>query len=339
MTVACRYISLLLIAALWCPEGWGQHVEILHRLGGVSLRGLSVVSDQVLWVSGNRGTVGRSVDGGATWRWIKVPGFEQRDFRDVDAFDANVALIMAVGEPAVLLKTTDGGHSWKKVYENRQAGMFLNAVTFRDQGHGMVVGDPIDGHFFLAASSDGGTNWRELPRPQLPAADTGEYCFAASGTNLFLLRKGEMYFVSGGSRSRLFGKDGPVTLPLLQGGASQGANSIAVWAPRGRPLQFTIVGGDFQDPLLRRQNCVLSRDGGKTWIRPSNPPYGYRSCVIYITATKLITCGLNGVDISLDEGINWNSISAVSFNVCARSQKSETVFLAGNDGLVGRLVW
>lgn len=339
MTALFRFIFFLLATVACGLDGWAQNIEILHRLGGISFRGVSAVSDQVVWVSGSRGTVGRTEDGGATWKWIRVPGFEERDFRDVEAFDARTALIMAVGEPAVLLKTADGGRNWKKVYENGQPGMFLNAMVFRDRENGMVLGDPIGGRFFLAASSDGGASWRELPEPRLPVADSGEYCFAASGTNLFLQGSGEFHFVSGGSRSRLITNESTVALPILQGGASQGANSIAVWASRGRPLQFAIVGGDFEEPLLRRQNCVVSRDGGKTWIRPSNPPYGYRSCVIYITAGKLITCGLNGVDISLDEGINWNSISALSFNTCARSPKSETVFLAGHDGLIGKLVW
>lgn len=340
-----RYILLFAALLLYGVGLRAQHIEVLHRQGGVSFRGLSVVSDQVIWVSGDRGTVGRSVDGGANWKWMKVAGFEERDFRDVEAFDEKTALIMAVGEPGLILKTVDGGQRWEKVYENAQPGVFLNAMAFRDPQRGMVLGDPVGGRFFLAATSDGGSSWRQLPASRLPAADTGEYCFAASGTNLVLTGKDEICFVSGGSRARLFRGEGAVrdsglALPLLlQGGGSQGANSITVWASRGRPLQLTIVGGDYREPLLRRQNCVVSRDGGKTWIRPSNPPYGYRSCVLYITASKLITCGLNGVDISLDEGINWNSISALSFNTCARAPKSETVFLAGHEGLIGRLVW
>ena len=46
---------------------------------------------------------------GRHWEWLPVKGFEKRDFRDIEAFDKNTAVIMAISEPAQILKTTDGG--------------------------------------------------------------------------------------------------------------------------------------------------------------------------------------------------------------------------------------
>src|SRR6476660_4572127 len=105
-------------------------LTVLTQGNKISLRGLSVVNDQVVWVSGSNGTVGRSTNGGKDWKWLRVKGFEQSDFRDIEAFDAATALIMAVskpGEPAYILRTTDAGDSWKVVYENKTPGMFLDA--------------------------------------------------------------------------------------------------------------------------------------------------------------------------------------------------------------------
>jgi photosystem II stability/assembly factor-like uncharacterized protein len=48
----------------------------------------------------------------------------------VEAFDANTALIMAVDSPAVILKTKDGGKSWKEVFRDNRKGMFLDAMDF-----------------------------------------------------------------------------------------------------------------------------------------------------------------------------------------------------------------
>src|SRR6202012_5295854 len=76
-----------------------------------SLRGLSVANDSVVWVSGSKGTVGKSLDGGKTWTWQPVPGFENRDFRDIEFLDAKTAVIMAIDPPADILRTTDGGNS------------------------------------------------------------------------------------------------------------------------------------------------------------------------------------------------------------------------------------
>ena len=59
-------------------------------------------------------------------------------------------------------------------------------------------------------------------------ADSGEACFASSGTNVRKLDKGAACFISGGLRSRLFIRDKTIDLPLIQGKETTGANSIAV---------------------------------------------------------------------------------------------------------------
>src|SRR5436190_21406669 len=118
-----------------------QHIDILTSGNKISIRGLSVVNDRLIWVSGTNGQVGKSIDGGKTWKWLVVKGFEKRDFRDIEAFDAATAIIMAVDAPANILKTIDGGETWKVVYENPAKGMFLDAMEFWDEYSGIVVGD------------------------------------------------------------------------------------------------------------------------------------------------------------------------------------------------------
>src|SRR5262249_37610466 len=49
-------------------------------------RGLCVVSTNVAWVGGTKGTFGRTTDGGTTWTVGTVPGADKLDFRDVEAF-------------------------------------------------------------------------------------------------------------------------------------------------------------------------------------------------------------------------------------------------------------
>jgi len=65
-----------------------QKIELLASGTKTSLRGLSAVTDKIIWASGSKGTVARSIDSGKTWKWIVVKGFETRDFRDIEAFDA-----------------------------------------------------------------------------------------------------------------------------------------------------------------------------------------------------------------------------------------------------------
>ncbi|MEP6728747.1 MAG: oxidoreductase [Bacteroidota bacterium] len=317
-----------------------QTIELLSTGNKTSMRGLSVVSDKTIWASGSNGTVARSVDSGKTWKWITVPGFEKRDFRDIEAFDAVTAIVMAIDTPAVILKTIDGGQHWKTVYENKTPGMFLDAMEFWNQQSGIVIGDPINGKFFIARTFDEGNSWHETSFDKLPAADSGEACFASSGTNIRGLNLAEACFISGGLRSRFFWKGNPIDLPLLQGKVSYGANSIAVRDNKKRKNSnyFVVVGGDFSHDTSTEKNCAITRDGGKTWIAPATPPHGYRSCVEFITKIKMITCGTSGVDVSADAGINWQLVSKESFHVCRKAKDGTAVFLAGN-GKIGRLLW
>ena len=317
----------------------GPQIVILSSGGHSSLRGLSVVTDKIVWVSGSDGAVGRSLDGGLTWQWITVPGYEKRDFRDIEAFDAKTAIVMAIAEPGDILKTSDGGKTWKKVYTNDTPGMFLDAMEFWNHDSGIVIGDPIKGKFFVARSFDGGDSWHEIQAMNLPRADSGEACFASSGTNIRSLNKGEACFVSGGLRSRLFIRDQRIDLPLVQGKESTGANSVAVQDNKklhgGR--QLVVVGGDFTHDTAREKNCAITLDGGKTWISPAEPPHGYRSCVEYIGKGQPLCCGTSGVDLSTDGGMDWRLISTQGFHVCRKAKHGKAVFLAGG-GRIARLV-
>ena len=311
-----------------------QTVQLLNSGTKASIRGLSVVSDKVVWISGSEGTVGRSTDGGVTWKIIKVKGFEKADFRDIEAFDNKTAVIMAIAEPAYILRTTDGGDTWQTVYENKTNGMFLDAMEFWNEQSGIVIGDPVDNKVFIARTFDGGKKWQELPPQNYPVADSGEAFFASSGTNVRKLSKQEALFISGGTRSRLFIRDTKTYLPIVQGKATTGANSIAV----KNNHTFIIVGGDFNAKEDTTKNCCITTDGGKTFTTPTTPPHGYRSCVEYIDKTTWISCGLTGVDISNDEGSNWNWMSKESFHVCRKAKKGKAVFFAGGGGRVGKLV-
>lgn len=316
-------------------------VKVLTSGTKTSLRGLSVVNDQVIWVSGSNGTVGRSSNGGKDWKWMVVKGFDSVDFRDIEGFDAATAVIMGTGSPAHILKTNDGGESWKVVYENKGRAMFLDAMEFWNERAGIVIGDPINGRFFVARSFDGGNSWMEIPEDKRPIADSGEACFAASGTNVRALDNDEAIFISGGLSSNVFIRDQKIKLPLLQGKETTGANSIAVWDryhKRGGS-RLVVVGGDFNQRNSDSLNCAYSTDRGKTWKLSKTPPHGYRSCVEYLDKKILLACGLTGVDYTSDNAHTWKQISNEGFHVCRIAKLGTAVFLAGGNGKIGKLVF
>lgn len=311
----------------------GQTITVVDSSTTSSFRGLSVVSNKVIWVSGSKGTVGLSKDGGKTWDFKTVEGYENVDFRDIEAFDAKNAIIMGIASPAYILKTTDGGESWKVVYENDNPAIFLDAMEFWNDMSGIVIGDPIDGRFFIGRTFDGGNTWQTIPFENQPEGDAGEACFAASGTNIRKFWRDEAVFVSGGSSSYFFKRDKKIRLPLKQGTSTAGANSIAV----KKRKTIVVVGGDFTQPNDTTGNCAISFNEGNNWTRPTTPPSGYRSSVEHLRKDRWITCGLNGVDISDDNGQNWRSISDSSFHVVRKAKKGKAVFLVGTNGKIAKL--
>ena len=323
-------IPCLLLLSFSLPA---QMVKLLHLGTKISLRGLCVVNDKTVWVSGSSGTVGRSLDGGETWKWMTVKGFEKTDFRDIEAFGSNTAVIMGIAEPAYILKTVDGGDTWKPVFVNSAKGMFLDAMEFWNEFSGIVIGDPIDNKMFIARTLDGGDTWVNIPEKNKPVVDSGEACFASSGTNIRSLNKAEAVFITGGLRSRMFIRDKKIELPILQGKETTGANSVAVKDSK----TLIVVGGDFNTKDSTTKNCFITSDGGKTFTAPVTPPHGYRSCVEYLDKKNWISCGINGVDYSTDNGKNWSWIGKQGFHVCRKAKHGTAVYFAGGEGRIGKL--
>lgn len=315
-------------------------VEVLTSGTNTSLRGLSVVNDNVIWVSGSHGMVGKTSNGGKNWKWMTVTGFEKTEFRDIEAFDANTALIMGIADPAYILKTTDGGETWKVVFENKTKGMFLDAMDFVNRMEGMVVGDPLGNKIFLAETDDGGETWKEW-KDKLPVTDSGEAFFAASGSNIRVYEDKQFFLASGGKRSRLISNDAVFDLPIIQGKETTGANSIDIFddGKTKASKRMIVVGGDFNADSSSEKNCFYSNDGGKTWKAPSIPPHGYRSSVEFLSKLDLLACGLTGVDYSANGGKTWQWISKEGFNTCKIARIGPSVYLAGNKGKIGKIVW
>jgi photosystem II stability/assembly factor-like uncharacterized protein len=310
-----------------------QQLLLLDSGKTVSLRGLSVVNDQVLWVSGSEGTVGLSTNGGISWKWIHVLHYEKSDFRDIEAFSDREAIIMGITEPAVILLTADGGNSWTTEFEDSSKTAFLDAMDFSGD-HAAVVGDPVGDHIFFAESTDRGKRWNIHSPSGIVPTVAGESFFAASGSNIQHLQDGSWVLVSGGKKSCIYFGRSRIPLLITQGRETTGANSIAINPVNSN--QAFIVGGDFKHDTVQSGNSLLIQMNPFSQKAPTIPPHGYRSCVEYINEKQLICCGTTGVDISHDGGLHWKLISDKSFHVCRKSKTGNAVFLAGSHGTIAR---
>jgi photosystem II stability/assembly factor-like uncharacterized protein len=328
--------QLLFLFLLICASGLrAQHIETLQEGKSTSIRGLSVVDDRVAWVSGSKGTIAITTNGGKTWDWQQVKGFENSDFRDIEAFSSKEAIIMSSGTPALILKTTDGGQNWKVKYKNTDTLCFFDAMDFSDRLNGYVLGDPIDGKFMLMETRDGGQTW-DMFRKR-PNAVRDEAAFAASGTCL-RVDKSKISIVTGGSRSRLIEYTAGSSLwdysalPVVSGKASQGAFSMAS-ASNGASIIF--IGGDYaNDKKTDSVAAYLTRHSNL--IKPATQgPAGFQSCVEYISGETFLSTGTPGSNLTTDGGKTWTKIDDTSYNVCRKAKHGKLVLLAGNGGKIG----
>lgn len=291
----------------------------------VELRGLSVVSSNVVWASGARGTVVHTVDGGATWRRDSVPGAGALDLRGIEGTSARVAHAISIGDSSRIYRTTDGGRTWSQRWAATREGTFLDAIRFWDARHGIAMSDPVEGRFLILTTSDGGSSWQEVPRGRLPDALAGEGGFAASGSCLAVWGRRDAWIVTGGATSaRIYhtgdrGRTWTVhDTPLRAGAASAGAFSVAFRDTR----HGVIAGGDYQQPALRGRNVALTTDGGRTWTLAdsASSPAGYRSAIGFApgrAGRTIVAVGLTGTDLSRDGGRSWTQSDTVAYNSVA----------------------
>ncbi len=326
-------------------------IDVVYQDSTVSLRGLSVVDNKVIWASGSKGTVLRSVDGGISFQNIEVNECSTCDFRDIEAFDDKTAIIMSSGFPAKLFKTTNGGKAWTMILNDTTKAAFFDGMDFTTDGkNGFVFGDPISKKkkqlpfFELYKTNDFGDTWKRI-NVKRQTLQLGEASFASSGTGICAFDNNKIAIVSGGKTSRIFVIDQSlknswtISPPVIQGKESTGINSIAI-SPNLQKL--IVVGGDFSEPKQTTNNCFILDWTGKReqqvqFVAPKKGLSGYKSCVAFLSNLIVFATGTSGTDVSMDGGLNWQKVNDVSYHVCKLSKKEKLFVFAGSKGKIGLL--
>ena len=335
MKVNYQLIFSILFHFLFLPFiAKAQNIVLLQHDKPTSIRGLSVVNDKTAWISGSNGYIAITKTGGKKWDWQQIKGYENSEFRDIEAFSDKEALIMSSGTPSIVLKTIDGGKSWQEKYRKTDSLYFFDAMDFADVKHGYILGDPINNKFLLMETKDGGESWIEIKNA--PNALPGEAAFAASGTCLRVSKNGLVSIVSGGKVARMItlpagnNKWSYTELSLTHGKNSQGAFSMSI----GKD-QAIILGGDYAKD--KKTDSVATIYNITSFSPPNKGPAGFQSCVEYINGDTFLSTGTPGSNITTDGGKTWKQIDATSFNVCRKAKLGKLVLLAGNGGKIAVL--
>lgn len=318
-------LSIALALSLLAGSAWAQ-ATVVPQVSGVDvrLRGISAVDANVAWASGRAGTVLRTVDGGATWQAMKVPGAGELDFRDVEGFDADTAVVLSIGpgQASRVYRTVDGGATWSLALQNDDERAFLDCMAFDGQ-RGWLMGDPVDGAFQVYASADGGASWTLQPAG-MPPAEKDEAAFAASGTCIATTPWERRIIVTGGGAARILMDQAgsPAwTAHATSIPARVPAAGIFSAAPAGDDM--LLVGGDFEQEATGSAALVVADEEGGLHVARLPDPNGYRSGVACAGSAQpqCVAVGPNGVDLL--SGGRWQSLSATGY---------DAIDLAGNVG-------
>jgi photosystem II stability/assembly factor-like uncharacterized protein len=304
------------------------------------LRGVSAISARVAWASGSLGTVLRTTDRGRTWQSVGPPGTAALQFRDIEAFDDDHAVILSIGNgtDSRVYVTDDAGRHWTQTFTNDDPNAFYDCMTFFDRRRGLALSDPVGGKFRIIATNDGGRSWRVV-NGQMPPAIDGEFAFAASGQCLVSDHGRRAWFgTGGGAQARVFrsddrGQNWEVSATPIRSGPSAGIFALAFRDPH----HGLAVGGDFATPTTAPDALALTVDGGVRWKLVSDAPNEYRSGAAWMNGHEALVVGPTGSDASDDGGRSWERFDTVSFDTvdCAHDG---ACWAAGEQGRVAYLV-
>lgn len=316
--------------------------EVQYADSAARFIALSIVDESIVWVAGQPGWWGRTLDGGATWTVAKVPGADTLLFRDVHAFSADEAFVLSIGngEMSRIYRTRDGGATWDLSFLNQDPNAFFDCLSFWDRDRGFAFSDSHEGAFTLIRTEDGGDTWTRVDPANIPPARSGEGSFAASGTCVHTRPGGLGWFVTGASgvdtrvmRTTDYGvtwTEAPSPVPSTQG--DEGLASVVFFDDlRGA------VFGTSHDTLTT--NTAVTGDGGATWT-PAGRALGgmvYGAAAVPGAPTPtLVVVSPRGSARSDDFGTTWTVFDTAS-HWAAAFLKSEVGWAVG-PGRISRIV-
>lgn len=260
---------------------------------------------------GDYGIVLISTDEGQSWSQSRVPTRSML----TGVWFHNAELGWAVGHDATVLKTTDGGATWRLVNFQPDLLLPLFDVWFADEVNGMAVGP----YGFVLKTTDGGESWEEssldaealASSEELPAeddssaaAEEGEQFWEedVSGGGDFHLNKiveaadGRLYIAAEAGNVYRSDDKGQswVSLPSDYAGSFFGALAL----PEGDLLVFGLRG-----------NMFRSSDRGETWRQIETPVETSLNEADIMADGAIVVVGMSGtILVSRDGGESFDLV-------------------------------
>jgi photosystem II stability/assembly factor-like uncharacterized protein len=175
---------------LYRTQDGGKSWKVVESLTGEHVKGLCAIdilqsryvnagkldSRKIIHAGGRVGgpaTLLRSLDGGESWKVIDMTPYTAM-ILDVKFFDAMNGVVFGASDANVevshagIIRTNDGGVTWKSVYESKRPFEITWKGSFPTQKVGFATiqsynPDPAVTQRYVVKTSDGGRSWKEMP--------------------------------------------------------------------------------------------------------------------------------------------------------------------------------
>lgn len=256
---------------------------------------------------GERGHIVLSDDQGASWRPIASP--TQATLTSLHFADAQTG--WAVGHDSVILKSTDGGLSWRLVYSAPELQQPLLKVWFRDARRGFAIG----AYGLFLQTGDGGASWQQRTiaegdkhlnalAAQNDQADGKLFIAGEAGLLLRSSDEGQTWqALESPYKGSFFGimslRDGGLLLYGLRGNVFRSGDAGETWEAVETGSHDAVLGGamlaDGSIVLAGQSGSVLvSRDQGRTFQLQRHPSRKHFAAIL-AAANQTLLFGESGV--------------------------------------------
>ncbi len=282
-----------------------------------------------LWIAGDAGLIGHSLDGGQTWEMVNnAPSVPLYSIKQL-----NANTFYAAGFSGGFIKTTDGGHNWKGGYivvDNKSPKVC--DIQFVNEN----VGYAARGFNQVCKTTDGGNTWFAVIKDSMATNLTFN--------GLFFLDENNGFVVGRTGNSMLKTTDGGNTWSNVVNGAGVDLNDVhffdlnnGVIVGKTRTIKYTTDGGatwnnstlnnipgtapasaeikdiDFVDNkngFATGAVTLKTVDGGITWEYVAVPdPTVTLTRVNHFSADRWFVAGGSVVFETTDGGANWTTLS------------------------------
>ncbi len=292
-----RFFIFSIFAMMLLPASiQADDTSTMAKLAGQSMLLDGASSGTLMTVVGERGHVLTSSDG-RSWQQIIVPTRATL----TGVYFHNKQNGWVVGHDAVILRTTDGGKQWQKVYDDPEGETPLFDIWFRDEKHGIAIG----AYGLYLVSEDGGASWHISEMNVITeesADDSSEEEIKAEDDDDFL----DSYDLH--LNSIAIADNGKLYIAAEAGKAYRSDDSGDSWVPLAPDYIGSFFGvlpvtGDTVLVFGLRGHLFRTEDAGKTWQEIETPTQEMLTNGIMMTNDEIYITGLGGTILkSSDKG-------------------------------------